>query len=204
PNFTGCIRFPDVGADVQHTRFTMVLRILLTVLGALLSVASYALAGMRAAITRDMVVGIETMDGVAHRFVFRNRMISSTSGSEPKADCVIRFATSSQAFATLTARNATSLLYQGYLDGTLEIEGNPFHALWFYDLTQWVAPLAARPSWSTPPGAYTTPSTTASWAARITREPVASELDSKWKSAAQSRAKLKMMRVAAGEPTLEF
>jgi hypothetical protein len=42
------------------------------------------------------------------------------------------------------------------------------------------------------------------WAARITREPVATELDPTWENAARQRAKLKMMRVVAGEPTLEF
>jgi hypothetical protein len=97
-----------------------------------------------------------------------------------------------------------SRLYEGSLEGTITIEGNPFHALWFYDLTQWVAPLAARPSWATPPGAYVAPSTTVPWAARITREPVATELDPKWADAARQRERLKMMRVVAGEPTLDF
>src|ERR1043166_9534438 len=182
----------------------MALRLLLTLIRPLLSVRSYLLAGMRTAITRDMVVGIETKDGVAHRFLFRDRSISSASGSEPPANCVIRFATSSQALATLTSRNSTSLIYAGLLDGTITIDGNPFHAMWFSDLTQWVVPLAARPSWTKPPNAYTTPSTTAPWAARITREPVATELDPKWENAARQRAKLRMLRVAAGEPTLEF
>jgi len=182
----------------------MALKVLLAVLGTLLSIGSRVIAGMRTAITRDIVIGIETKDGVAHRFIFRDHAMTSASGSAPAADCVIRFATSSQALATLISRNAMTRLYEGALDGTITIEGNPFIAMWFYDLTQWVVPLAARPSWSTPPGAYTVPSTTMPWAARITREPVATELDPKWADAARQRAKLKMMRVVAGEPTLEF
>ena len=159
---------------------------------------------MRAAITRDVVIAIETNDGVAHRFVFKDRAMTSASGAEPKADCTLRFATQGQAIAMLTSRRATSLLYAGLLDGSITIEGNPFVSMWFYDLTQWVIPLAERPQWTTPPSAYTMPNTAAPWASRITREPVADDLDPAWQDAARERAKLKMMRVAAGEPTLEF
>jgi hypothetical protein len=162
------------------------------------------MGGVCAAITRDLVIGIETKDGVAHRFIFRDRAMTSVSGSKPGADCVLRFATSIQALATLLSRHAIARLYQGLLDGTITIEGNPFHVLWFYDLTQRVVPLAARPAWTTPPGAYIVPSTTAPWSASITREPVALELDPAWQDAARQRAKLKMMRVVAGEPTLKF
>jgi hypothetical protein len=182
----------------------MALRLLLAGLGLLLSAASRTIVGMRAAITRDLVIAIETGDGVAHRFVFRARGMTSRSGREPAADCTIRFATARQALAALISRSAMSRIYDGALDGTVTIEGNPFHAMWFYDLTQCVVPLAARPAWSTPPGAYVEPNTTAAWAKRITREPVAAELDAKWEDAARNRAKLKMMRVVAGEPALRY
>jgi len=182
----------------------MALRLLLAVLGALLSAASRRIDGMRAAITRDLVIGIETGDGVAHRFVFRARAMTSESGHEASADCTIRFVSSRQALVALASRSAMSRIYEGVLDGTVRIDGNPFHAMWFYDLTQWVVPLAARPAWSTPPGAYVEPDTIAAWAKRITREPVAAELDPKWEGAARNRAKLKMMRVVAGEPALRY
>jgi hypothetical protein len=182
----------------------MALRLLLAVLGTLLSAASRRIGGIRAAITRDLVIGIETGDGVAHRLVFRARAMTSRSGGVPAADCTIRFANSRQALAALTSRNAMSRIYGGVLDGTVGIEGNPFHAMWFYDLTQWVVPLAARPTWSTPPGAYVEPNTIAAWAKRVTREPAAAELDPKWEGAARNRAKLKMMRVVAGEPALRY
>ena len=182
----------------------MALRLLLAVLGTLLSAASRRIGGMRAAITRDLVIGIETDDGVAHRFVFRARAMTSRSGREPTADCTIRFASSRQALAALTSRYAMSRIYGGALDGTVRIDGNPFHAMWFYDLTQWVVPLAARPAWSTPLGAYVQPNRTAAWAKRITREPAAAELDPNWENAARNRAKLKMMRVVAGEPALRY
>ena len=182
----------------------MALRILLGLLGALLSIASRVSTGVRAAITRDMVVEIATGDGVAHHYVFRDRGVTSHAGSAPSPDCVLRFATASQALAILLSRQAIHKLYQGLVDGSITVQGNPFHALWFYDLTQWVVPLAQRTSWATPPGAYKAPSTTAPWASRITREPVATELDPSAEGAVRRRATLKMMRVAAGEPTLEF
>ena len=182
----------------------MALRILLSALGGLLSLASRVSHGMRAAITRDMIVEIATRDGVAHHFVFRDRRVTSGSGSAPSADCVLRFATSLEAFKTLASRRTIGRLYAGLLDGSVTIDGNPFHALWFYGLTQRVAPLAKRPRRATPPGAYKMPSTTVPWAARVTREPAAAELDPHWTSAVQQRARLRMMRVAAGEPTLAF
>ena len=182
----------------------MALYALLGALGALLSIASWLIGGVRAAITRDMVVEIATADGVAYHYVFRDRTVSSYPGSATTPDCVLRFATTGQALETFLSRQAVSKLYQGLVDGSVTIQGNPFHVLWFYDLTQWVVPIAARPSWGTPPGAYKEPSNTVPWAKRITREPVATELDPKWEAAVRQRAKLKMMRVAAGEPTLEF
>ena len=182
----------------------MALRILLTALGTLLSIAARMIEGVRAAITRNLVIGIETEDGIAHRFIFRDRTVTSASGRALAADCVLRFHSGSQALSMLLSPQALSRLYAGLLDGSITIEGNPFQALWFYDLTQWVAPLARRPSWTMPPGAYTEPSLAAPWAARVPREPVAAALDPSWVDAARQRAKLKMTRVCAGEPTLEF
>jgi hypothetical protein len=182
----------------------MALRMLLAVMGALLAMASRMSARFRLPITRDLVVEIATDDGVAQHYAFRNRLVSSHAEKAGKADCRLRFATAAQGIRTLTSRQPVSHLVAGLLDGTVSIEGNPFHLLWFSDLTQRVAPIAATVRWETPPGAYLAPSTTIAAAKRITREPAAAELDPAWQSAARSRAKLTMMRVAAGEPTLEF
>jgi len=57
----------------------MALRILLSALGGLLSLASRVSHGMRAAITRDLIVEIATRDGVAHHFVFRDRRVTTGS-----------------------------------------------------------------------------------------------------------------------------
>ena len=182
----------------------MVLRIVLRALGALLLVASRTMGRVRAAITRDIVIGIETADGVACRFIFQGKGMKYRSGHSPTAESVLRFASSSQALSTLLSRHAISVLYSGLLEGSITVEGNPFHVLWFYDLTQCVLPLALRPSWTAPPGAYTEPSAVLPWTSRVTREPVTAKLDPKWEEAVRQRAKLKMMRVASGEPTLEF
>jgi len=182
----------------------MALRILLALMGGLLAIASRTRTSFRRAITRDLVVEIATDDGVAHHFVFRDRYVSSRPGYAAAADCALRFATAAHAIRALTSRRSISHLVAGMLDGTVSIRGNPFVLMWFSDLTQRVVPIAARTRWATPPGAYVAPSTTAAGAARITREPAAGELDPSWDGAIRNRAKLTMMRVAAGEPTKEF
>ena len=183
---------------------SIALRVLLGILGTLLSVAARASSGFRAAITRDLVFEIATEDGVARHFVFRNRQVSAHAGPASAPDCALRFATARQALAIFLSRRAVGKIYDGVLDGSITIHGNAFRVLWFYDLTQRVVPLAERVAWATPPGAYKSPSATEPWSRRILREAVATELDPAWEGAVRQRAKLKMMRVAAGEPTLEF
>ena len=180
------------------------LRVLLAVMGSLLAIASRTSAGFRRAITRDLVIEIATDDGVAHHFVFRGGRASSHAGRAAAADCVLRFATASQAVRTLLARHTVSHLVAGLLDGTVSVRGNPFHLLWFADLAQQIVPTAARLRWSTPPNAYVAPNPALAAAKRITREPAVSALDPGWTEAARAREKLVMIRVAAGEPSKEF
>jgi hypothetical protein len=182
----------------------MALQIVLALLGALLWLASRVSESFRRAITRDLVFEISSEDGVARHFVFRNRRVTTHPGKPPVADCALRFATAAQGLWTLVSRHTITHLLNGLIDGTIALEGNALHLLWFYEMTQRVFPLAEGVRWGTPPGAYVAPSATAAWAKRITREPVATALDPTWEGAASQRAKLRMMRVAAGEPTLEF
>ena len=182
----------------------MALHMLLAVMGYLLALASRTSSSFRKAITRDLVVEIASDDGVAHHYVFRDRRVSSRAGKAARPDCALCFATAAQGVRALTARHGVSHLVAGLLDGTVSIEGDPLMLLWFADLTQRVAPIAAKVRWATPPGAYVAPSTTLTAAKRITREPAATELDPSWSAAVASRAKLTMMRVAAGEPPKEF
>lgn len=182
----------------------MLFRILLALVGTLLTIASRTRESFRVAVTRDLVLEISSRDGVAHHFVFRDRRVSSRSGKADAPDYTLEFATAKQGFETFLSRSAITRLYTGILDGTIVTRGNAFHLLWFYDLTQRVVPLAKPVHWGTPPGAYTKPNTVAGWTKRVTREPVATELDANWTGAVQQRAKLLMMRVAAGEPTKEF
>ena len=182
----------------------MALRLLLAAMGGLLAIGSRLRASFRQAVTRDLVIEIVTDDGVAHHYVFQDRRVTSVAGKAPRADCTLRFATGSQGFRALTSRHTVSHLVAGLLDGTVSVRGNPFQLMWFADLTQLVAPIAAKVRFAKPPGAYVAPSTTIAAAKRITREPVAEALDPKWEAAARARAKTMMARVAAGEPTKEF
>ena len=182
----------------------MALRILLAALGMLFSLGSRVSASFRGAITGDLVFEISSEDGVARHFVFRDHRVSSHAGKAPSADCVLRFATAWQGFRTFVSRHTVTRLIDGLTSGTVTLQGNAFRLLWFYELSQRLVPLAEKVGWGTPPGAYRAPSTDAPWAKRITREPVAVALDPGWEAAVRQRAKLKMTRVAAGEPTLEF
>ena len=182
----------------------MALRILLAVLGTLFTLWSRLSPSFRRAITRDLVFEISSGDGVARHFVFRDRRVSSHVGKAPTADCVLGFATASQGFRTFVSRHTVTRLIDGLTSGTITLQGNAFRLLWFYELSQRLVPLAGKVGWGTPPDAYRAPSTDAPWARRVTREPVAIALDPAWEAAVRQRAKLKMMRVAGGEPTLEF
>ena len=182
----------------------MVLRILLALMGGLLALASRTRASVRQAITRDLVVEIASDDGVAHHYVFRDRRVWSRAGKAPAPDCALRFATAAQGARALTSRHTVTHLVAGLLEGTVSIRGNPLLLNWFADLTQRVVPNGATVRWGTPPGAYVAPSDTVAAAERITREPPAAALDPQWQGAVRNRAKLTMMRVAAGEPTKEF
>jgi len=182
----------------------MVLRILLALMGGLLALASRTSASFRRPITRDLVLEIATDDGVARHYVFRNRRVSSRAGKASASDCALRFATAAQGARALTSRHTVTHLVAGLLEGTVSIRGNPLLLNWFADLTQRVVPSGATVRWGTPPGAYVAPSDTVAAAERITREPPAAALDPQWQGAVRNRAKLTMMRVAAGEPTKEF
>ena len=182
----------------------MSLRVLLALLGFLLAIASRTSSRLRQAITRELVVEISGGEGVARHFAFRNRVISSQAGRARAPDCALRFASARLGVRAFLSRHPFTYIYKGLLDGTVQLQGNPMLLLWFYDLTQRVFPLAESVSWDTPPRAYVAPSDTVLWANRITREAAAVELDQDWEPAVRQRAKLRMMRVAAGESTMEF
>lgn len=151
------------------------------------------------------MIEIGTIDGaVVHQLVVRDRRISSRAGRVAPPDCALRFATATQGVRTFVSRRTISHLLRGLEAGTIRVDGNPLLLLWFYDLAQRILPLGERARWTTPPAPYVEPSTAAPWAARVIREPVAEALDPAWEAAARQRAKLKMLRVAAGEPTLEL
>lgn len=183
----------------------MPLRILLLVLGWTFTAASRWSRAFRSQLSRDVVLEVRSDDAVARRFVFRGRRATAQSGGTERPDCTLRFATSSQAFSTLTAADGPQRLMDGMLDGTVTIEGNPTLASWFQGLVP-----AAIPGWpvlrlpATPPHPYVGPTSSQQVSRRIPREAVADELDPAWTNAVVARKKLLMMRVAAGEPLKPF
>ena len=183
----------------------MALRVLLWALGVLMASAGRRSDRFRRQLTRDVILEIVSDDGVARHYTVRNRRVISRSGRTNNSDCTLRFATATQGFSTLIARNANARMIEGLLDGSIRIEGRMPLLLWFQGLIQRVAPAApALRLPATPPDAYRTPSSSPEVSRFITREPAVSELDPEWTHAIAARRKLQMIRAAAGEPIPPF
>lgn len=175
----------------------MALRVLLRLLGVLMTVASRWSDRFRRQLTRDVVVEISSDDGVARHFIFRNGRASSRSGRASRPDSVLRFATAQEGFRMLTGLRR---LAEGLLDESVQITGTIALVGWFQGLVQSILPGATRRVLATPPKAYRAPRSSLAVSRFITREPSVAELDPEWTTAMAARAKLCMMRVAAGDP----
>jgi hypothetical protein len=183
----------------------LALKVLLVIAGLLLSTASRTSARFRATLSRDRTIALETGDGVRHRFVVRDRAISSDGGASKRPDLVLRIASASQALGIFLSPRGVGKLLAGIVEGTVEVEGDLYLLLWFDARLQTVLPLREpirRPARF--PGAYVRPSDAVAAARSITREPPKAELDADWEAAWAQRRKLLMMRVAAGEPAPRF
>jgi len=184
----------------------MLLRLLLQTLGTLMGLASRTSDRFRCQITRDLVFEVRSDDGVAHHYAFRDRRVAGRAGRAAQPACSLRFATARQGFACLTARDGPQRLVQGLFDGSISVEGNPALLLWFQGLPGALLPdalVALSPPLrlpATPPGAYRVPKPSSPASRFITREAAVAELDPEWRSAARQRAKLRMLRTAAGKP----
>jgi hypothetical protein len=72
--------------------------------------------------------------------------------------------------------------------------------LWFYGLTRVVIPYARQRRLGRPlPNTHSAPDPSGLVAGRIIREPAAATLDPTWTGAVDQRARMAMLRVAAGE-----
>ncbi|HZE66447.1 MAG TPA: hypothetical protein VE081_07450 [Sporichthyaceae bacterium] len=181
---------------------TLLLRVLLAVLGVLLRVGRRLSPRMRAQITTDLVIEIRSGDGVAHHYVFsgKDRSIASRAGRAPgPTDLSLSFKTALLGFTTLIRTDAVGAIVRLALADRVRYSGNAAYALWFWGLTRMVLPLGRqRPGRAPLPGALLAPDPASKVAGRITREPVATELDPAWTAAHSARAEMAMLQGVNG------
>jgi hypothetical protein len=185
----------------------VLLRVLLAVLGLLLRVGRQLSPRMRAQLTTDLVLEIRSGDGVAHHYVFRgaHRSVASHGGKfEGPTDLTITFKTAWLGFRTLLRTDAVGTIVALALADRVRHTGNAAYARWFWGWTRMVLPLGRqRPLRKNLPGALTEPDPASKVAGRITREPVATDLDPNWTGAHSARDEMALMQGTAGkEPAL--
>lgn len=179
----------------------MVFRTILWWIGALLATASRLHPRLRAQIARDMIVTVQSREGIARSFVFHDRRVSSYAGTSPHANLVVTFPNAAIGARILVARDAVLQIVRGLSAKEIEVTGAPTHLLWFYEMVTGYLPWR-RPRYHIAPNAYTAPDPNGKVADRITREPPEAALDPACTDAVAQREKLELWRVAKGELSL--
>lgn len=181
----------------------LLFRLLLGALGLLLHVGRRVSERFRAQITTDLTLEISSADGVAHHYVFRRagRTFASRSGRAPRTpDLAVRFDSAFLGFRTLIRPDAIGTIMKLLHARRVTYTGNAAHVLWFWSLTRMVLPYGRERSYKENlPGAMAAPNPSSKVEGRITREPVAVELDPHWPQAASAREHMAMIRGSHGE-----
>lgn len=194
------MKLHGAGKTVTHGSF----RILLATLGLALSQATRVMPRLRAQITEDHVVEIRSSDGVSHHYVFAYpaRTIRSKAGRPAgESSLSLCFETSGLAFITLVNPRAIGKINQLLLAGRASYTGNAAIVPWFWGLTRMVLPYGRQKHLREGlHGALLAPDPSSKVADRITREPVAAELNAAaWPQALVAREKMPLVRGCAGE-----
>jgi hypothetical protein len=177
-----------------------VLRGLLTLLAWAVERASRKDPLVRSRITRDVVFQITTDDGVARYWQFdaATRTAKSSPRLHPAPDAGLRFDRAATARRCLFSRRAEKALNEALASRAARIVGNGAYALWFGGL------LRKRVRRKPLPSPYVAHDPASEAARAITVEPACRELDPTLTEAWRQRAKLRLVRVPAGEPPTEF
>lgn len=178
----------------------MLFDLLLRVLGWLFVLRLRSSSRFRAQITRDTVIQISAGSKHVHHFVFAPGSVARRSGPAQQADVALAFDSPGLGLRCFLSPHILQKLFDNLQAGRIETQGNLYLLLWFQGLAQQVFPLARVPALpATPPEPYVKHAPGPAVAARITREPVADELDPEWQAAHEARGKTFMVRVARGE-----
>ena len=177
------------------------LQTLLTVLGALMMLASRRVDRFRRQVTRDLLLEIRSADGARQQYRLHaaTRRLRLPRRPVERAECTLIFPTAREGLRALLSPRAIGRIVEGMNTGGTRIEGNPALLLWFHGLTRIVAPIGStrrprRPALVP----IRTPERDAPWAQRIIREPPVRELSRDWPEAWAARAKLLQLRAPAG------
>lgn len=181
----------------------VLLRILLSVLGALLVVGGRVSRRFRAQVTRDVVIEVTSADGFAHHYAFtgRTRTVRSRRGTaQGGADLAVRFDTALLGFLTLARTDAIGKVVRLIHQGRVTYTGNAVYVLWFWSLTRMVLPLGRERRQRAPlPGSLLAPDPSSAVADRITREPATDVLDPAWTDAHIAHRRIPLVRGSNGE-----
>jgi hypothetical protein len=180
----------------------LLFRTLLAALGLLLSVAGRCSTRFRNQVTRNLVIEVAAADGVGHHYLFSgaNRTVRSRAGRAPApTDLSLTFENSRLGFLTLIRTDGIGRIVRLILDRRATYTGNATYALWFWGLSRMVLPLGRqRPLREGLPGALTAPDPASKVAGRITREPVAEQIDPALTDIIAAHRKMAMVRGSAG------
>ena len=181
---------------------TVIFRIVLWALGLLLNLASRTSRRIQSQLGRDFVFVVESRDGVARSYVFRNRRVSSHAGGTPGARCTVRFRSATVGTVILLFPRTVDRIVDGLGCGDVECDGQAAYVLWFYELTMGIVRPRQRDVW---PNAYVAHDPNGKAADRITREPAVAALDPAWTAAHRQREKTMLWQVGrGGDPTGVF
>jgi hypothetical protein len=177
--------------------------LLLSSLGVMMAIASRYSKRFRRQVTRDLVVGMRTEDGIGrqYRFNAQRRTMDVLWDRTEEIDCELIVSSGWIGFRSLLSTHAVGRMVEGMNDRRLRIEGNAVVMLWFHGLTRIVAPIGRTRRPRKPiPVPLRGPERDAPWARRIVREPSVGELSREWPEAWAAREKLLQLRAPAGEP----
>ncbi len=202
---TSSQRAPGLLTRVTTRLQVRVFDTLLVTVGLLLTVASRFHPRLRSQITRDVLFEFSSDDGVSRRFGLHaaTRTVSLEPVGPARPDTSVHFGRAWDGIRALVSTRTVAHIVTGMNYGDTRLEGNPVLLLWFHGLTRCVLPIGSsrRPrKRHLPPIGPREPEQHATWAARITREPVLDELDPTWTAAWRARAKLLQVRAPGGEP----
>lgn len=177
----------------------MLFNLLLRVLGWLFIAKAGRSARFRAQITRRTIISIRA-GAHAHQFVFDQGSVRRMTGTAQNADAGLVFDSAALGLRCFLSPRILKRIFDGVQAERIGIEGNLYLLLWFQGMAQQVFPLAGVPKLAhKPPNAYIAHRPGQAVKARLERHPVADQLDPDWTEAHTAKAKLLMMRVAAGE-----